>query len=53
MTTADRLKFVPHRSTIDGVPVYWTDTADSASPLTVALSFRVGMADETVTKSGG
>jgi hypothetical protein len=40
---------VHHRSAVDGVPVYWAETA---GPLRATLSFRTGTADEPFAKAG-
>ena len=39
-----------HRSTVDGVPVFWTD--GGSGPVSAGLVFRVGRADETFATSG-
>jgi len=50
MGSDDFVTFTPYRSTVDGVPVYWTD-ATTAQP-TIALIFRVGLVDEQFGQRG-
>jgi hypothetical protein len=50
MTPEELLAFVPHRSVVDGVPVY--ASGFSTGPQTLALVFRVGVVDETLGRRG-
>ena len=50
MGSDDFVTFTPHRSLVDGVPVYWTD-ATTVQP-TIALVFRVGLVDERFGQRG-
>jgi predicted Zn-dependent peptidase len=50
MGSEDLVAFTPHRSLVDGVPVYWTDIP-TALP-TIALIFRVGLVDERFGQRG-
>jgi predicted Zn-dependent peptidase len=50
MGSDDLVTLTPHRSLVDGVPVYWTDTT-TALP-TIALIFRVGFVDERFGQRG-
>src|SRR6476620_3926655 len=50
MGNDDFLTFTPHRSLVDGVPVYWTDA--TTAPPTIALIFRVGFVYEAFGHRG-
>jgi zinc protease len=50
MGSDDLLTFTPHRSVVDGVPVYSHD-ASTALP-SIALIFRVGFVDERFGQRG-
>jgi len=50
MDSTDLLAFTPHRSVVDGVPVYSMD--DTTIQPAIALTFRVGRVDERVEQRG-
>jgi predicted Zn-dependent peptidase len=50
MAAEELLGFAPHRSVVDGVPVY--SSGFTTGPHTIALVFRVGVVDETLSRRG-